>query len=90
MKAETMSAVRFRKRYARSLASVDYDKPRTIFLEPSPEWLAHERVGSSAATGILALSHETQHHAVVKVKSMAASDALDTERVYNFIRGRKP
>lgn len=84
-----MSSVRFRKRYARSLASVDYDKPRTIFLEPSPEWMAHERAGSAVATGVLAMGHESEHHAVVKQKSMNASDALDTNRVFNFMRGRR-
>ena len=84
-----MSSVRFRKRYPRSVASVDYDKPHTIFLEPSPEWMAHERVGSSAAAGIIAFGHESEHHAVVKQKSMNASDALDTNRVFNFMRGRR-
>ena len=68
---------------------MDYDKPRTIFLEPSPEWMAHERVGSSAATGILAFGHESEHHAVVKQKSMRASDALDSDKVFNFMRGRR-
>ena len=85
-----MSSVRFRKRYPRSVASVDYDKPHTIFLEPSPEWMAHERVGSSAAAGIIAFGHESEHHAVVQQKSMDASDALDSDKVFNFMRrGRR-
>ena len=38
---------------------MDYDKPRTIFLEPSPEWMAHERAGTSASIGAIAFGHES-------------------------------